>query len=77
MKTTVEIPDALFAEAKLEAARRGVTFKALIEEGLVQVLRPDGAGHDFTLPDASVGGRGAREWHSLSHDERLALIYDT
>lgn len=39
MKTTVEIPDALLAEAKALAAREKTTLRDLIEEGLRAVLR--------------------------------------
>jgi len=39
MKTTIEIADPLLAEAKAFAAREKTTLRALIEEGLRQVLR--------------------------------------
>jgi len=38
MKTTVEVPDDLYRQAKAEAALRGRKLKDLIEEGLRQVL---------------------------------------
>jgi hypothetical protein len=38
MKTTVELPDALYRQAKAEAALRGGKLKDLIEEGLRRVL---------------------------------------
>ena len=38
MKTTVEIPDALFRKAKSKAAERGQTLKDLITEALVEKL---------------------------------------
>lgn len=52
MKTTVELPDALYRQAKAEAALRGRKLKDLVEEGLRIVLeappatarRPDLAG---------------------------------
>jgi len=34
MKTTIEIPDALFRQAKVIAARRHTTLKAMIEQAL-------------------------------------------
>lgn len=34
MKTTIELPDALFAAAKTTAARRRTTLKAMIEHAL-------------------------------------------
>jgi succinylarginine dihydrolase len=59
MKTTIEIADALFADAKQQAARRGVTMRALVEQGLRQVLA-EGRGKPkaFTLRRATFKGRG-------------------
>ena len=37
-KTTVELPDAIYRQAKAEAALRGRRLKDLIEEGLRLVL---------------------------------------
>ena len=39
MKTTIEIPDALYLSAKRHAAKRGVTLRALLEQGLRQALK--------------------------------------
>jgi hypothetical protein len=38
MKTTVELPDNLYRQAKAEAALRGRKLKDLVEEGLRLVL---------------------------------------
>jgi hypothetical protein len=38
MKTTVELPDTLYRQAKAEAALRGRKLKDLVEEGLRLVL---------------------------------------
>ncbi len=58
MKTTIELPEGLFAKAKRLARARKTTLKALIEQGLRMVLaeKPDGPG--FKLRDASVDGKG-------------------
>jgi hypothetical protein len=39
MKTTVELPDVLYRQAKAEAALRGRKLKDLVEEGLRLVLK--------------------------------------
>jgi hypothetical protein len=39
MKTTVEIPDALFRNAKAFAARNGCTFREFLTQALEQRLR--------------------------------------
>lgn len=38
MKTTIELPDTLAADARRVAAARGTTLKSLIEEGLRREL---------------------------------------
>ena len=60
MKTTVEIPDALFAEAKAVASREGLTLRQLIEDGLRESLRQhSGRKPKFRLKDGSFkGGKG-------------------
>lgn len=58
MKTTVDIADALLAEAKKTAERRGVTLRTVIEEGLRHVVKAGGKRRPFRLRDASVGGQG-------------------
>jgi hypothetical protein len=39
MKTTLEIPDAIFRRAKTVAAQRGIPFRALVSEALADKLR--------------------------------------
>lgn len=39
MKTTLEIPDAMFRRAKSVAAERGIPLRALISEALAEKLR--------------------------------------
>ena len=59
MKTTIDIADALLAEAKRIAATEGTTVKALVEQGLrhaIQQRRRGTAG--FELRRASVPGKG-------------------
>lgn len=42
MKTTLEIPDALFRRAKAAAARQGIPFRELVTQALADKLRPRG-----------------------------------
>jgi len=57
MKTTIEISDALLEQAKRRAAERGTALRALVEEGLREVIQAK-PGAPFVLRDASVDGRG-------------------
>ena len=41
MKTTMELPDALFRETKALAARRGLSLRQVIVEALAQKLRTE------------------------------------
>ncbi len=76
MKTTVEIADPLFAEAKAEAQRRGVTVRALIEDGLRRVIAEPTTTR-YTLPDLSYGTGGPTEaWLGATWEEKLEVIYE-
>lgn len=56
MKTTVEIADPLFEEAKRESERSGCTLRDLIELGLQRELERRKTAKPFKLRDMSVGG---------------------
>jgi hypothetical protein len=59
MRTTVRLDDALLDRARHEAARRGVTLTALIEQGLRLVLRRplrSPQQERVTLPECHAGG---------------------
>jgi hypothetical protein len=78
MKTTVEIADPLFKEAKRAAGQAGVTLRELIEQGLRLVLaQRKAAPEPFRLEDASVKGAGLHpdirpgDWSQLR-----GLVYD-
>ena len=55
MRTTVDLPDELYRQAKAEATLRGRNFKDLIEEGLRRLLRaPEPEAASKTPPGPSV-----------------------
>lgn len=60
MKTTVEISDSLFAEARSVAEAEGTTFRNLVEDGLRVVIQQKKRRKPFRLKDGSVGGKGLR-----------------
>ena len=77
MKTTLDIEDNLFRRAKSEAARRGVTLRALVEEGLGMALSaPPSSGYE--LPDLSMGDAdGENPLERLTWQELRQEIYGT
>ncbi len=59
MKTTVEIPDELYRQAKAEAALSGRKLKDLVEEGLRHMLkRPRKVPRRPSLAGLMKGARG-------------------
>jgi hypothetical protein len=58
MKTTVEIADNLLEEAKRLATREGTTVKALIEQGLRQIITAKEKPGVFHLRKATFKGNG-------------------
>lgn len=76
MKTTIEISDAILERAKALAAREGTTIRALIEDGLRQVLRTRRAGQ-FQLRDASVDGNGLTpEFRNAGWERMREALYE-
>jgi hypothetical protein len=71
MKTTVEIADPLFDEAKREAERSGCTLRDLIEVGLRKELERRATAKPFKLRDASVGNPEKR----ANRDERQVHLW--
>ena len=61
MKTTVEIADSLFEEAKAFAVSRGVPLRQLVEEGLRAAISQERGPRKFRLRDGSFKGRGLRD----------------
>ena len=59
MKTTIEITDALLAEARRTAAREKTTLRVLVEEGLREALRRRRSKEEpYRWPDLSFAGDG-------------------
>ncbi len=77
VKTTLDIQDALLLRAKRLAKRSGRPLRALVEEGLQQVLaRATGGNRPYQLPDRSVGdAAGSNPLESLSWQDLRAEIY--
>lgn len=77
MKTTVNLADGLFEDARRVAEEQGVTLKELVEAGLRrEVERRRQAPLPFRLRDASVGGEGLQPGIDISDRESLhPLIY--
>lgn len=76
MKTTVQIPDPLFASAKDVARRDGTTLAALVEEGLRKVVNErERHTRPFKLQDASVDGKGINPDYAAGWDAVREAIY--
>ena len=77
MKTTIEIADPLFNQVKALAAKEGIAFRVLAEEGLRSVVeaRKSAAVKPFRLRDGSFkrghGLQAGVKWEDLS-----ALAYE-
>ncbi len=78
MKTTIDIADPLFEQAKRFASSRSTTFKAIVELSLRRYLEHESSlSEPFRLRDCSVGGEGVHDgiaegdWSEISK-----LIYE-
>lgn len=67
MKTTLEIPDALFRRVKARAAERGQSLKAWINEALQEKLAGRGSG---TAPSEPEWMRGFGQLRRLRSETR-------
>lgn len=76
VKTTLDIHDELLDRARRQATRTGRPLRALVEDGLRQVLSTGARRERYRLPDLSVGnpdGRDPLEAHSWQ--DLRELIY--
>ncbi|HEY3115264.1 MAG TPA: DUF2191 domain-containing protein [Chloroflexota bacterium] len=77
MKTTVEIANALLAEAKEIASQERTSMRALIEEGLRRVLEDRQRERSFHLRRASFRGSGLQaEFADGSWDRIRDRVYE-
>lgn len=58
MKTTVEIPDSLFEEARKVAHHDRTTLKVLVEEGLRKIISDRKRRKGFRLRKVTFKGKG-------------------
>jgi hypothetical protein len=77
MKTTIELPEPLFAQARRFADAHGMTMKALIEQGLRKVMAEKKEEPKFKLRDGSVGGNGLTpEFQNATWEQIRDAIYE-
>lgn len=74
MKTTVEIPDALFRQAKVAAAQQGLSLKDFFTDAVKQKLRGKAAGTPEQPPWMKAFG-GLRELRK--ENKRIMRIIDS
>ena len=76
MKTTLDIQDELLARAKRHAQRTGRPLRAVVEEGLRQVLITAATHRRYQLPDHSVGEAGEKDpLEAYSWQDLREVIY--
>lgn len=77
MKTTVDISDKLLDEAKKLAAREGTTVKALIEQGLRQIISARKRPGVFRLRKVTFKGEGLQPGiASAAWDQIREMAYE-
>ncbi len=76
-KTTMEISAPLLARAKSLAKEEGVTLRALVEEGLLNVVESKTRKKKFRLRKATFRGQGLhKDVSHLSWDQIRSLTYE-
>ncbi len=62
MRTTIDLPDDLLSDARVQAAREGTTLTALLADGLrLRLARRSASDAPRPLPQSRVGG-GLQPW---------------
>ena len=75
MKTTVEIPDELFRQAKAQAALQGIRLRDLVEHGLrlaIETPPAPASGQRTTFPLI----KASREAPALTEDQVAAALIE-
>ena len=76
MKTTIDIQDELLSRAKRHAKKTGRTLRAVVEDGLREVLTSPEGPNPYRLPDLSAGHAGAEDpLEAHSWQDLRGLIY--
>ncbi len=76
LKTTLDIRDELLVRAKRHARATGRPLRAVVEEGLRQVLAGRSARQRYRLPDLSTGkADGPDPLEAYSWQDLRAIIY--
>ena len=76
MKTTLDLHDELLARAKRYAKKTGRPLRAVVEDGLREVLAASPSQHRYRLPDLSTGHAGAEDpLEVYSWQDLRGLIY--
>jgi len=74
MRTTVRLDDALLDRAKREAARRGMTLTALIEQGLRLAMRQPLKTPDRSRTSLPVSRSGGGTLPGVNLDDSASLL---
>jgi len=77
MKTSIQIPNSLFEEARKLAHRERTTLKALVEEGLRRIISDRKQRSGFRLRKATFKGNGIQpQLADASWDRIRELSYE-
>lgn len=77
MKTTIDIADSLLKEAREIAAKKHLTLRSLVEQGLRNIIVESDSGEKFILRKASFKGNGIRaEFRGESWNEIREAAYE-
>ena len=77
MRTTLDLPDPLFRQAKKLARERKIPFRALVAEALRRVIKEEAPRRGFKLAERSRGTGGLVDGLSWTDWDRIRdLVYE-